>query len=224
MRLRPELAPQRGDQTDVLGLGAGEQQGVEAQHDRLVVVLARAGFQHGLNALMQPAERLAVGSGVVQPAAQAERQGHFQQVAAGMGGEPGLQVRIDPVGEAEPGAAMHAAAFLGGDHVAGHFGLDLVAAEQQIVRGAVLQAGKGDGEAAGALQHGGAHQVEDRDQGVLSAQPKLKLFASAGRGHGGSASAMIRGISAAIRPSNRSAADGLASGWRRSFSRLSSTP
>ena len=42
-------------------------------------------------------------------------QRHLQQVAAGMGAQPGLQLRIDAVHQPEPGAAMHAAPVLGRD-------------------------------------------------------------------------------------------------------------
>ncbi len=42
MRFRAEFPPQGGDQADVLGLGAGQQQRIEAQDDRLVVILPGA--------------------------------------------------------------------------------------------------------------------------------------------------------------------------------------
>jgi hypothetical protein len=89
-----------------------------------------------------------------------------------MSGKPGLQVGIDPVGQPEPGATMHLAAFLGGHHVARHLGFDLTAAKQQVVRGTVLQPGKRDGEAARPLQHRGAYEMEDGDQRVLPAKGK----------------------------------------------------
>ena len=122
--------------------------GIEPQHDRLVMILPRARSQHRGDALVQAGQRLAVRIGIVQAAAQAAGQGHLQQVAARMRGEPGLQVGIDAVGQAEPGAAMHAAALFGGDHVACDLCLDLVARQQQVVRGLVVQAGKADGKAA----------------------------------------------------------------------------
>ena len=65
---------------------------------------------------------------------QALRQRHLQQIAAGMGGKPGLQVGVDAVDQPDPGAAMHVAPVLGRDDVAGDFRLDAVAREQQIER------------------------------------------------------------------------------------------
>ena len=53
MSFGSEFAPQRGNQTHVLGLGAGEQQRVQAQHDCFVVVMPAAGRQHGADALVQ---------------------------------------------------------------------------------------------------------------------------------------------------------------------------
>jgi hypothetical protein len=43
---------------------------------------------------------------------------------------------------------VHPAAFLGGHHVARDFCLDVVAAQQQVVRGIVLQPRERDGKAA----------------------------------------------------------------------------
>ena len=171
------------------------------------MILPRAVLQHRGDALMQPGQGLAFRIRYRQAAAQTVGQGHFQQITAWMGGEPGLQVGIDAVGKAKPGAAMHAAALLGCHHVAGDFSLDLVAGQQQVVRGFVVQAGKGNVEARVRC----AIAVRIRWNTGISVfcplRPRRSCSISRSRPRRVS-SAAICGISAAIGPSNASVAEG----------------
>ena len=134
---------------------------------------------------MQGGERLRLGAVAMQSAAQPERQGHLQDVAAGMGGEPSLQVRVDAVGEPDPGATMHVPARLGRDDVADHFGLGAVPAQQQVERCLVLEPGETHREAAPALHRRRAQQMEGRDQCAVGldrpAQDSAEPIAPAGR-------------------------------------------
>jgi hypothetical protein len=106
-------------------------------------------------------------------------QRHLEQVAAGMRGEPGLQFRVHAVDQRAPVAAMHGAAFLGRDGLAHHLGRRL--AREAQVEGRILgQAGEVHLEAAGAVQRGGAQQVEQRE----SASPRPSGLPASGRAGG----------------------------------------
>ena len=163
MGLGTELLAQMRGEAALLGLRGGQEEGVEAEHRGLVVVGAAMLGQQGADALVQRGE-----AGVVRAAVAPEAlgQGHLEQVAAGVGGKPGLQLGVDPVAEAAPGAAVHVAAFLGGHDVAGDLRLDAVALDHQVECLAPLDAGERHLEAAGALEGGGAHDVEEGDQGL----------------------------------------------------------
>ena len=108
------------------------------------------------------------------------RQRHFQQIAAGMGGEPGLQVRVDPVHQLRPAAAMDGMAVFGGNAVAGDFGLHSVAADQQVERRCFFEAGIGDGKAALLLEARGVQKMQDRQQGGVADQSRLDHLAQPG--------------------------------------------
>jgi hypothetical protein len=87
-----------------------------------------------------------------------------------MGGEPGLQVGVDPVSQAEERAAVHAPAFLRSDHVASDLGFRPVSPQQQVERGILIEAGERDDKPARTLKHGRTGEMEQRHQGVLPVQ------------------------------------------------------
>ena len=135
---------------------------------------------------------------------QAEREGQLEDVAPGMRAQPGLQLRIDPVHQAEPGAAMHPAALLGRHNVAGDFRLVAAAGDQQVERRVVLQPGEADVEAARPLQRAGTQQMEQRDQAFLPGQAVAGTALAAGscrRPTGWPCSSAASAASAAIRRS-----------------------
>ena len=134
MRLRTELAPQRRHQAGV-GVAPGQHQRVEPQHGRLVVIAAAAGLQQAADAAVH------LGQGTAQ---QALRQCHLQQVSPGIGGEPGAQVGVHPIGQMRPGAAMHQPPLLGRHDFAGDLRLGSAPRDQQVIGRIVFQPGEGN--------------------------------------------------------------------------------
>ncbi len=75
-----------------------------------------------------------------------------------------MEVGVDAVHELGPGPALEVAAGFGGEDFADDFGLGALAVEQEVEGGGVVEAGVGEVEAAGALQAGGADEVEEGDE------------------------------------------------------------
>ncbi|ABQ30532.1 hypothetical protein Acry_1321 [Acidiphilium cryptum JF-5] len=165
--LGAEFVAQAVHQPVLAGLGGGEHQRVEPEDGGLVVIRTPGRGEHEVDPPVQFGE----GLGAVGPRlAQAAGEGHFQQVAAGMRGEPGLQVGVDPVHQPHPGGAMHEAAGLGGERVAGDFHRRALARGQQVEARAVLEPGEGDLEPHRAVALGGIVQVKQRDQRAVILQ------------------------------------------------------
>ena len=163
MGLGTELLTQVRGEAALLRLRRGQEQGVQTKHRSLVLIGTAMLGQQGADALVQRGE-----AGVVWAAVGLEAlgQGHLEKVAAGMSREPCLQLGIDPIHEIEPGAAMHVATFLRRHDVAGDLRPDAVALDQQVEHLAEFDAGERDHEAAGTLEGGGAHDMEERHQGM----------------------------------------------------------
>jgi hypothetical protein len=166
MRLVAEFAAQGRHQPQFVGLCGGQHQRVQPQHGGLVVVSAALRGQHVADTGMQCRQPVLLGG----MAAQALRQRQFQQIAAGVGRQPGLQIGVHLVHQRHPRAAMHVAPVLGRSDIAGHFGFRAVAQQQQIKRRTVFQPGEIHLESARLLQHGGAQHMEQRHQRLGAAK------------------------------------------------------
>ncbi len=164
VRLGAEQVPQLRRQRALRvarGMRAGQHQRVELQHRVARRVLPGLRGEHLRDARVQRADALAL---------RALGQCHLQDVPARVRGEPGLQLRIHPVHQFRPGAAVHRPAFLGGDGLAADLRHRAVAAHKQVVGRAVQQPVVAELEAPRAEQRGDAQQVEKRHERAVAVE------------------------------------------------------
>ena len=142
LRFGTKLTPQRVEQAELAGLCAGQQQRVHAQHGGFIGIRTALPRQHVADAPLQLGQRAHPAIVAVIAGAQPLWQRHLQQVAAGMRGQPRLQVRIDAVDQVEPGGAVQVTPLIGMHGLAGKLRLHAIAREQQVERRGIGKTGR----------------------------------------------------------------------------------
>ena len=155
-----KLSPERRHQTSV-SVAPGQRQGVKPQHGRVVVIATATGLQQAADT----AVHLGQSTGH-----QSLRQCHLQQISSGVGGEPGPQVGVHPIGQMRPGPAVHEPPLLGRHNFAGDLRLGIAPRDEQVIGRIVFQPGEGNREATRDLQRRGAQHVEHRHQRAVAGE------------------------------------------------------